>query len=95
MANPTRFFPLGAAPGQLVRLVMSGAARLLGGGIVVGIVLTTAADRVLRGVSFAVSPLDVPALAAAVLTLAMVSAIAVARPALRAARIAPIEALRD
>ena len=48
----------------------------------------------LRGVLFGVSPLDARALAAAALTLAIVSAIAVAGPALKAARIAPIDALK-
>jgi putative ABC transport system permease protein len=85
---------IGAAPSQMIGLVMSGAGRLLAGGIVVGIALTAAADRVLRGVVFGVSPLDVRALAAAAVTLAIVSLVAVAGPALKAARIAPIEALR-
>ena len=85
---------IGAEPRQLVQLVMAGAGRLLAGGIVAGIVLTAAADRVLRGVLFGVSPLDARALAAAALTLAIVSAIAVAGPALKAARIAPIDALK-
>jgi predicted permease len=85
---------IGAAPRQMIGLVMSGAGRLLAGGIVLGILLTAAADRVLRGVIFGVSPLDVRALAAAALTLGLVSLVAVAGPALKAARIAPIEALR-
>ena len=49
---------IGAEPRQLVQLVMAGAGRLLAGGIVAGIVLTAAADRLLRGVLFGVSPLD-------------------------------------
>jgi putative ABC transport system permease protein len=85
---------IGAAPSELVRLVLAGAGRLLATGVALGILLTTAADRVLRGVLFAVGPLDVPALAAAALTLALVSAAAVAGPALKAARTAPIDALR-
>jgi hypothetical protein len=85
---------IGAEPRQVIRLVMAGAGRLLAGGVLLGMVLTAAADRVLRGLLFGVSPLDAPALAAAALTLAIVSAIAVAGPALKAARIAPIDALR-
>jgi hypothetical protein len=85
---------IGAAPRQMIGLVMSGAGRLLAGGIVLGIAMTAAADRVLRGVLFGVSPLDVGALAAAALALAIVAVVAVAGPALKAARIAPIEALR-
>jgi putative ABC transport system permease protein len=85
---------VGASPRQLVRLVLAGAGRLLAWGIVLGVALTAAADRILRGVLFAVSPMDVPALAAAVLVLAVVATLAVTGPALRAARIAPVDALR-
>ena len=85
---------IGAEPRQLVQLVMAGAGRLMAGGIVLGTVLTAAADRLLRGTLFGVSPLDAGALAAAALTLAIVSALAVAGPAIKAARIAPIDALK-
>jgi predicted permease len=85
---------LGAAPGELVRLVLTGAGRLLAAGLVLGLVLTIAADRLLRGVLFASGPLDLPALFGACATLALVCAAAVAGPALKAGRSAPIEALR-
>lgn len=85
---------IGAEPRQMMALVMAGAGRLLAAGIVIGIALTAAADRVLRGVLFGVTPFDARALGAAVLTLAIVALIAVAGPALRAARIAPVDALR-
>jgi putative ABC transport system permease protein len=85
---------IGAAPRQMIGLVLSGAGRLLLGGIMLGIALTAAADRALRGVLFGVSPLDARALTASVLTLAIVSVVAVAGPAIKAARIEPIEALR-
>ena len=85
---------IGAEPRQLVQLVMAGAGRLLAAGIVLGTVLTAAADRLLRGTLFGVSPLDAGALAAAALTLAIVSVLAVAGPAIKAARIAPIDALK-
>ncbi len=85
---------IGAEPRQMIQLVVSGAGRLLAGGIVLGITLTIAADRLLRGVLFGVSPFDGVALAASTLVLAIVSAIAVAAPAIKAARIAPVEVLR-
>jgi ABC-type antimicrobial peptide transport system permease subunit len=59
-----------------------------------GVALTAAADRLLRGVLFGVSPFDLGALGAAALTLALVALLAVAAPALKASRIAPIEALK-
>jgi putative ABC transport system permease protein len=85
---------IGAEPSEMIRMVMRGAGRLLTIGIVAGLVLTAAADRVLRGVLFGVGALDIPALTAAVLTLAVVAAVAVAGPALKAARVEPTEVLR-
>ena len=85
---------IGAAPREMFRLVMAGAGRLLTIGLVLGVVLTAAADRLLRGLLFGVQPLDAPALAAASAVLALVAMAAVALPAIRAARISPIEALR-
>jgi putative ABC transport system permease protein len=86
---------IGAEPRELIRLVMAGAGRLLFAGLIVGLALTVAADRFLRGVLFGVSPMDVQALGAAAVTLAIVAAVAVATPALKAARITPLEALKD
>jgi putative ABC transport system permease protein len=85
---------IGAAPREMAGLVMAGAGRLLAGGIGLGLVLSAAADRLLRGVLFGVSPLDASALGAAALALVLAAAVAVAGPAVRAARIAPIESLR-
>jgi len=85
---------IGAEPRQLIRLVMTGAGRLLAVGLLVGVALTFAADRLLRGVLFGVSPFDTLTLAASTLVLAIVATLAVAVPALKAARIAPVEALR-
>jgi ABC-type antimicrobial peptide transport system permease subunit len=45
-------------------------------------------------VLFGVSPLDATALAGAALTLALVALLAVAGPALKASRIAPVDALK-
>jgi predicted permease len=85
----------GAAPRELVWLVTLDVGRLLGMGLLLGIALSAAADRLLRGLLFGVSPLDARALAAAVLTLALCSAMAVLVPALTAARTPPIDALRS
>ena len=85
---------VGAAPQQLVMLVMSGASRLLAAGILVGLVLTVAVDRLLRGLLFGVSPLDPLALAVAASALLIVSMLAVAGPAVKASRVSATEALR-
>jgi ABC-type antimicrobial peptide transport system permease subunit len=73
---------------------MTGAGRLLAGGIGIGVVLTIAADRWLRGVLFGVGRFDTVALVASTFVLALVAILAVAAPARKAARIAPVEALR-
>lgn len=85
---------LGAAPRQLVRLVCAGAGRLLAIGIVLGLALTAGAGRWLQSLLFGISPLDAGALVGTMLTLIAVSAMAIAIPALRAARVLPSEALR-
>ncbi|HEX2444008.1 MAG TPA: ADOP family duplicated permease [Vicinamibacterales bacterium] len=84
---------IGATPRELFQLVMTGAGRLLAGGLLLGIALTAAVDRALSGVVVEAG-IDLTALAVAAATLAIISTIAVAGPALRAARIAPIDALR-
>ena len=85
---------LGASSGDLVRLVLAGAGRLIVLGIAGGLALTFAANQALRAVLFGVSAHDPRALAAGVLALAIVSALAIAIPARQAASINPIDAIR-
>jgi putative ABC transport system permease protein len=85
---------IGASPAGMIRLIAGAAGRLLTGGIVLGIALTAAADRMLRGVLFGVSSFDAGTLAASAAVIAAVAMAAVTAPAIRAARIAPTEALR-
>ena len=85
---------LGAAPRQMVGLVLAGAARLLTGGIVAGLILSVAAARALQSVLFGVSPLDALTLTAAVVALGAVALAAAVVPARRAAAIDPIGAMR-
>jgi hypothetical protein len=61
---------------------------------VLGIILTAAADRLFRGVLFGVTTVDSGALGAAATILAAVALLAVAGPARRASRIAPVAALK-
>ena len=85
---------LGAGRAQILRMIFAGAARLLGAGAVLGLVLTVATERVMRSVLFEVSPLDALTLAAAVVLLLAVSALASFIPARRAAGIDPLNAIR-
>jgi len=85
---------LGASRGDLVRLVLAGAGRLIVLGMAGGLILTFAVSQVLQTLLFGVTAHDPRALAAGVLALAIVSAFAVAIPARQAASIDPIEAIR-
>jgi ABC-type antimicrobial peptide transport system permease subunit len=85
---------LGAGRAQIMRLVFAGAGRLLVVGIALGVALTVAAARVIRSVLFGVSPLDIGTIGAAVLVLAIVTALAAFLPARRAAGIDPLDAIR-
>jgi ABC-type antimicrobial peptide transport system permease subunit len=85
---------VGAEPRQLVHLVLAGAGRLLALGIILGVALTAAVDRLFRGLLFGVSSLDPAAPATAAATLVVAALVAVSGPALKAARMQPTEALR-
>jgi ABC-type antimicrobial peptide transport system permease subunit len=85
---------LGAAPRQVVGLVLADAGRLLGLGIAIGLGLSVLANRALGGLLFEIGPLDPMTFVTATLTLAAVAAGAIAIPAIRASRVPPTEALR-
>ena len=85
---------LGATPGSVVRLTLAFAARWTGAGLVIGGAGAVAAGRWLRAQLFQVAPDDPRALAAAAVVLVLVALVAAAGPALRAARVDPMTALR-
>ena len=85
---------IGASPSEMIRMVASAAARLMASGLLLGLALTAAADRVLRGMLYGVTSLDAGALATSAAVIGTVAMAAVAAPAIRAARVAPTEALR-
>jgi ABC-type antimicrobial peptide transport system permease subunit len=85
---------LGAEPRQIVGQLVAGVARLLAIGAAAGLLLTWMAGRLLRSVAFGVSAMDSLTLAGAMLTLAVVAAVATYVPAWRAARIDPLAAIR-
>ncbi|HUL72770.1 MAG TPA: ADOP family duplicated permease [Vicinamibacterales bacterium] len=87
-------FALGAERGQIVGLVAAGAGRLLAIGLGLGVAMTLAGGQFLRALLFDVSPIDLPAIVTAVLGLAVVAAGAIAIPALRATKVAPVAAIR-
>jgi predicted permease len=85
---------LGAARGDVVRIVLGRTAVLAAAGIGMGLLLAAAVTRFLRGLLYGVSPLDPTTFIGVVLLLGAVALVASWLPARRAVRIAPTEALR-
>jgi len=84
---------LGARQRDVLRLVVSGGARLSGAGIGIGIALAVGLSRVLRGMLYGVNAFDPLTYAGLALTLALVALFASWLPARRAARVDPNVAL--
>ncbi len=86
---------LGAQPAQIIRMIVGGGARLVATGTAVGIAGALALSGLLRGLLFGVGPRDVATYVAVPALLAVVALIAAYIPARRAARLQPIDALRE
>lgn len=85
---------LGARPADIGRLVVGQAARLIMLGLAAGIAVSLAAGSLIRSLLYQVQPLDAWTYAIVSLLVAGAVLAAAAGPAVRAARISPIEALR-
>ena len=85
---------LGAAPSEVLRLVLAQGGRLALVGIVLGTVASLLVGRVLSSMLYGVSPIDPVAYSTAAGLLLFVAALANIAPALTAARIDPLKALR-
>jgi predicted permease len=86
---------LGAARGDLVRLLAGEGARLTVAGALLGLAASAALTRSLQAFLFEVAPLDPLALAAAAALLVGMSLVAAWLPARRASRVDPMEVLRE
>jgi predicted permease len=85
---------IGAAPSDVLRLVMGKGLVLVGIGAAVGLVMGFALERFMNAVMFNVSGVDVTVYLIVVPSMLLVTALAAYVPARRAARIAPTQALR-
>lgn len=85
---------LGSQRGAIVRLVLQSGAKMAVLGCVIGLGGAVAASRLLRSLLFGVSPFDPLALSAAAAGVLLLAVAASGLPALRAANIDPIRALR-
>jgi predicted permease len=86
---------LGAAPRNVMTLVLGRAARLTVWGVVAGLVIAFSAARVLNTMLFGLKATDALTYAAVLLSVMPVLVLAAAIPAWRAARVDPIVALRN
>jgi putative ABC transport system permease protein len=85
---------LGGRPRDIVRLVITQAARLAIAGALIGLAAAWLASRALQSLLFNVPARDVASFAASTLVLAAVALLASWLPARRAARVDPIRTLR-
>jgi len=86
---------LGATPAAIMRAALGNAARWVGAGILCGIAGSLAVARSLRSILYRADAVDPAVLAAGVALLAAVALVAAIIPARRAARLQPLEALRE
>jgi predicted permease len=85
---------LGAQPGMVLRLIMGEGLIMLLSGIALGLLLATAAGKILSGILYEVGAFDPIAFTAAPALLAIAALVATWLPARRAAALNPVEALR-
>jgi putative ABC transport system permease protein len=85
---------IGAAPSDVLRLVMGKGLVLVGVGTAIGLVLGFAIERLINGVFFNTGGVDVVSYLIVVPTMFLVTMLAAYLPARRASRIAPTQALR-
>jgi ABC-type antimicrobial peptide transport system permease subunit len=86
---------LGAAAGQVQRMVLGEVGRLVSVGIVLGVIASYLTTRLLGAFLFGVDARDPLTLGLSVLVLVAVAIAAGALPARRAARLDPMLALRE
>ena len=86
---------LGAQPGALARLVTGHGLALAAGGVALGLAGTQLAAGLLQDVLFQTRTTDVMAMAGAAALLITAAFLACLAPARRAARVAPVEGMRE
>jgi putative ABC transport system permease protein len=86
---------LGAQRSDVLRLIMSEGMRLVGFGVIFGLVAVVAFTRLLQGLLFGIGATHLPTLAGVVGLLALVALIACWWPARRASGVDPMVALRE
>ena len=86
---------LGASRTRLTRMVLLDAGRLVGVGVILGLLLSFAATRLIEGMLYGTSRTDPLVYASVILLVVLVSLAASWVPARRASRVDPLVALRN
>jgi predicted permease len=86
---------VGAAPADVVRLVLTHVAVLVGAGVMIGVGASLWASKLVASLLYGLQPRDPATLVGAAVTLAVVGGVAGWLPAWRASRIDPAEVLRE
>lgn len=86
---------IGAQAGDVMRLVLRQGLRLLALGLAIGLVVAAISGRIVATQLFGISSIDPLTFAAVAAALSAVAVLACLAPAVRAARVDPIEALRN
>jgi predicted permease len=86
---------IGSTAGAVVRILLWEAMRIVLPGLILGVIGSLAASRLVNGMLFAITPYDPTTLFAAAGIMFIVAAAAVYLPARRAARVDPMLALRQ
>jgi putative ABC transport system permease protein len=86
---------LGAQPGNILRLITEQGLKIVGAGLIVGLLASLILVRFIEGILYGVTATDPFSLCAAVIVLGFAALVACLLPALRATRINPITALRE
>jgi ABC-type antimicrobial peptide transport system permease subunit len=86
---------LGASMGHVLGLVAGAGIRVIGAGVVIGLVAAAALTRFISTFLFGVQPWDLLTIVGVVGLLALTGAVAALVPALRAARVDPVIAFRN
>ena len=86
---------LGANPRRVVAQFLTSGLRLVLAGVVLGLIGVAAVSRALSLLLFQIHPLEPIVLLAGTIAVIVVGLVATAMPALRAARVDPVDALRS
>jgi len=85
---------LGARPGEIARMMIASGARLGLIGIAAGVAVSLATTRILNGLLFGVERVDAVTYASVIVLMLVAALLACTIPAMRAARVNPLSAIR-